>query len=60
VRINELQVIEGGSSGRTVPTAGPRRRSVRGRAAPLLNLSVVLYRDGPAVRLAVRDAVRQA
>ncbi|WP_189042205.1 type VII secretion-associated serine protease mycosin [Micromonospora sonchi] len=59
VRVSEQQVVDGRGAGRTV---GPDdfARAIRWAVendADVLNLSVVLYADHPAVRAAVADAV---
>lgn len=59
VRVSEQQVIEGRESGRTV-SPGEFARAIRWAVdhdADVLNLSVVLYSDVPAVRAAIRYAV---
>jgi type VII secretion-associated serine protease mycosin len=59
VRVNEQQVVQGQEAGRAV-TADEFARAVRWavqRGAEVLNLSVVLYHDHPAVREAVREAL---
>ncbi|MFC0507582.1 type VII secretion-associated serine protease mycosin [Micromonospora costi] len=59
VRVSEQQVVEGRESGRTV-SAADFARAIRwavDRGADVLNLSVVLYTDNPAVRSAVDYAV---
>jgi membrane-anchored mycosin MYCP len=59
VRISEQQVIEGRESGRTV-SAARFAASIRGAVdagADVINLSVVLYQDNPAVRAAIAHAV---
>ncbi|MEU2661176.1 type VII secretion-associated serine protease mycosin [Micromonospora sp. NPDC007220] len=59
VRVSEQQVVEGRESGRTV-SAGDFARAVRWAVdhdADVLNLSVVLYADDPAVRAAIGYAV---
>jgi type VII secretion-associated serine protease mycosin len=59
VRVSEQQVVQGRESGRTV-SAGEFARAIRWAVdhdADVLNLSVVLYVDDPAVRSAVRYAV---
>jgi membrane-anchored mycosin MYCP len=58
VRISEQQVIEGRESGRTV-SAARFASSIRwavDHGAGVINLSVVLYQDNPAVRDAVAHA----
>ena len=59
VRVSEQLVLDGGASGRTVPAAGLAQaiRYAVTHGATVLNLSVVLYRDDPAVRAAVADAL---
>ncbi|MBO4207358.1 type VII secretion-associated serine protease mycosin [Micromonospora echinofusca] len=59
VRVSEQQVIEGRESGRTVrPEEFARAiRWAVDHGAQVLNLSVVLYADVPAVRSAIRYAV---
>ncbi|MGN9763637.1 type VII secretion-associated serine protease mycosin [Micromonospora sp. SD12] len=59
VRVSEQQVVEGRESGRTV-SAGDFARAIRWAVdhdADVLNLSVVLYVDDPAVRAAIGYAV---
>ncbi|WP_341718588.1 type VII secretion-associated serine protease mycosin [Micromonospora sp. FIMYZ51] len=59
VRVSEQQVVDGRGSGRTVgpdDLAQAIRWAVE-NGADVLNLSVVLYADHPAVRAAVADAV---
>ncbi|EEP72876.1 peptidase S8 and S53 subtilisin kexin sedolisin, partial [Micromonospora sp. ATCC 39149] len=59
VRVSEQQVVEGRESGRTV-SAADFARAIRWAVdhdADVLNLSVVLYADNPAVRAAVGYAV---
>ncbi|GAB3155913.1 hypothetical protein GCM10027290_52840 [Micromonospora sonneratiae] len=59
VRISEQQIIEGRESGRTV-TPAQFARAIRWAVdndASVLNLSVVLYDDNPAVRAAIDYAV---
>jgi type VII secretion-associated serine protease mycosin len=59
VRISEQQIIDGKESGRTV-TAAEFALAIRwavDRGADVLNLSVVLYEDNPAVRAAIAYAV---
>ncbi|MGK5522839.1 type VII secretion-associated serine protease mycosin [Micromonospora sp. URMC 107] len=59
VRVSEQQVVEGRESGRTV-SAGDFARAIRWAVdhdADVLNLSVVLYADDPAVRAAIGYAV---
>ncbi|PZG01323.1 type VII secretion-associated serine protease mycosin [Micromonospora deserti] len=59
VRVSEQQVVEGRESGRTV-SAEDFARAIRWAVdhdADVLNLSVVLYADNPAVRAAVGYAV---
>ncbi|MGK5445785.1 type VII secretion-associated serine protease mycosin [Micromonospora sp. URMC 105] len=61
VRVSEQQVVEGRESGRTV-SAADFARAIRWAVdhdADVLNLSVVLYADNPAVREAVAYAVRR-
>ncbi|MEV7228960.1 type VII secretion-associated serine protease mycosin [Polymorphospora sp. NPDC051019] len=58
VRISEQQIVHGEESGRTVD-GGQFAAAIRWAAdhgADVLNLSVVLYRDDPAVRAAVAYA----
>ncbi|SCE65256.1 type VII secretion-associated serine protease mycosin [Micromonospora viridifaciens] len=61
VRVSEQQVVEGRESGRTVGAADFARaiRWAVDHDADVLNLSVVLYADSPAVRLAIAYAVRR-
>ncbi|GGM21525.1 type VII secretion-associated serine protease mycosin [Micromonospora yangpuensis] len=59
VRVSEQQVIDGRETGRTV-SATDFAQAIRwavDRGAEVLNLSVVLYADEPAVRSAVAHAV---
>ncbi|MEU6075828.1 type VII secretion-associated serine protease mycosin [Micromonospora sp. NPDC047074] len=59
VRVSEQQVVEGRESGRTV-SAEDFARAIRWAVdhdADVLNLSVVLYADNPAVRAAIGYAV---
>jgi type VII secretion-associated serine protease mycosin len=59
VRISEQQIIEGRESGRTV-SAARFASSIRwavDHGAGVINLSVVLYQDNPAVRDAVAHAL---
>ncbi|MGQ5264116.1 type VII secretion-associated serine protease mycosin [Micromonospora sp. ZYX-F-536] len=59
VRVSEQQVVQGRESGRTV-SAGEFARAIRWAVdhdADVLNLSVVLYADDPAVHSAVRYAI---
>ncbi|MEU5562747.1 type VII secretion-associated serine protease mycosin [Micromonospora musae] len=59
VRVSEQQVVEGRESGRTV-SAGEFAQAIRwavDHGADVLNLSVVLYADNPAVRSAVGYAL---
>lgn len=61
VRVSEQQVVEGRESGRTV-SAQDFARAIRWAVdhdADVLNLSVVLYADNPAVRAAIGHAVEQ-
>ncbi|SCL16836.1 type VII secretion-associated serine protease mycosin [Micromonospora inyonensis] len=61
VRVSEQQVVDGRESGRTV-SAAVFARAIRwavDRGADVLNLSVVLYADDPAVRAAVAYAVER-
>ncbi|MEV0809407.1 type VII secretion-associated serine protease mycosin [Micromonospora sp. NPDC050200] len=61
VRVSEQQVVQGRESGRTV-SAADFARAIRWAVdhdADVLNLSVVLYADNPAVREAVAYAVRR-
>ncbi|SCL24500.1 type VII secretion-associated serine protease mycosin [Micromonospora nigra] len=59
VRVSEQQVVDGRESGRTVDAADFARavRWAVDRDADVLNLSVVLYADDPAVRAAVAHAL---
>ncbi|TDB82139.1 type VII secretion-associated serine protease mycosin [Micromonospora sp. KC721] len=61
VRVSEQQVVEGRESGRTVGAADFARaiRWAVDQGADVLNLSVVLYADDPAVREAVAYASRR-
>ncbi|MFU8851698.1 type VII secretion-associated serine protease mycosin [Micromonospora sp. SL1-18] len=61
VRVSEQQVVEGRESGRTVGAADFARaiRWAVDHGADVLNLSVVLYADSPAVRLAIAYAVHR-
>ncbi|MGC4895610.1 type VII secretion-associated serine protease mycosin [Micromonospora sp. DT31] len=61
VRVSEQQVVDGRESGRTVDAADFARaiRWAVDHDADVLNLSVVLYADDPAVRAAVAYAVRR-
>ncbi|MEU1842495.1 type VII secretion-associated serine protease mycosin [Micromonospora sediminicola] len=61
VRVSEQQVVEGRESGRTVDAADFARaiRWAVDHDADVLNLSVVLYADDPAVRAAIAYAVRR-
>ncbi|MFD2763729.1 type VII secretion-associated serine protease mycosin [Micromonospora eburnea] len=61
VRVSEQQVVDGRESGRTVGAADFARaiRWAVDHDADVLNLSVVLYADNPAVRLAIAYAVRR-
>ncbi|MEU4565759.1 type VII secretion-associated serine protease mycosin [Micromonospora sp. NPDC023956] len=59
VRVSEQQVVDGREAGRTV-SAAVFARAIRwavDRDADVLNLSVVLYADDPAVRAAVAYAL---
>ncbi|GAA2714095.1 type VII secretion-associated serine protease mycosin [Micromonospora olivasterospora] len=59
VRVSEQQVVDGRESGRTV-SAADFARAIRwavDHGADVLNLSVVLYADNPAVRAAVGYAL---
>ncbi|HEY3009492.1 MAG TPA: type VII secretion-associated serine protease mycosin [Micromonosporaceae bacterium] len=59
VRVSEQEVINGEASGRTVSPArfAEAIRWAADHGADVLNLSVVLYEDVPAVREAVRYAI---
>ncbi len=59
VRLTEAQVLQDGTSGRRVPPSELARaiRYAVSRGAAVLNLSVVLYQDDPAVRSAVQEAI---
>ncbi|PZM88967.1 MAG: hypothetical protein DIU79_16080 [Actinobacteria bacterium] len=59
VRISEQQIIDGKESGRTVdaPRFASAIRWAVDRGAHVINLSVVLYEDNPAVRAAIEYAV---
>ncbi|MEU9824834.1 type VII secretion-associated serine protease mycosin [Micromonospora chersina] len=61
VRVSEQQVVEGRESGRTVGAADFARavRWAVDHDADVVNLSVVLYADDPAVRAAIAYAVRR-
>ncbi|MCW3838864.1 type VII secretion-associated serine protease mycosin [Micromonospora yasonensis] len=61
VRVSEQQVVAGRESGRTVDAADFARaiRWAVDHDADVLNLSVVLYADNPAVRAAIAAAVRR-
>ncbi|MFJ6196557.1 type VII secretion-associated serine protease mycosin [Micromonospora sp. NPDC092111] len=61
VRVSEQQVVDGRESGRTVSATGFAEaiRWAVDHDADVLNLSVVLYADDPAVRAAVDYAVRR-
>ncbi|MFC0029358.1 type VII secretion-associated serine protease mycosin [Micromonospora chaiyaphumensis] len=61
VRVSEQQVVDGRESGRTVEAADFARaiRWAVDHDADVVNLSVVLYADNPAVRAAVAYAVRR-
>jgi type VII secretion-associated serine protease mycosin len=61
VRVSEQQVVDGRESGRTVGAADFARaiRWAVDHHADVLNLSVVLYADDPAVRAAIGYAVRR-
>ncbi|MCZ7440236.1 type VII secretion-associated serine protease mycosin [Micromonospora sp. WMMC241] len=61
VRVSEQQVVDGRESGRTVDAAGfaSAIRWAVDHDADVLNLSVVLYADDPAVRAAVSYALRR-
>ncbi|RZU72816.1 type VII secretion-associated serine protease mycosin [Micromonospora kangleipakensis] len=61
VRVSEQQVVDGRESGRTVGAADFARaiRWAVDHDADVLNLSVVLYADDPAVRSAIAYAVRR-
>ncbi|MFG3297697.1 type VII secretion-associated serine protease mycosin [Micromonospora chersina] len=61
VRVSEQQVVEGRESGRTVGAADFARaiRWAVNHDADVVNLSVVLYADDPAVRTAIAYAVRR-
>ncbi|SCL17268.1 type VII secretion-associated serine protease mycosin [Micromonospora rhizosphaerae] len=61
VRVSEQQVLEGRESGRTVDAADFARaiRWAVDHDADVLNLSVVLYADRPAVREAIAYAARR-
>jgi subtilisin family serine protease len=61
VRVSEQQVVDGRESGRTV-SAAVFARAIRwavDQGADVLNLSVVLYADDPAVRAAVAYAAER-
>ncbi|MEU3452475.1 type VII secretion-associated serine protease mycosin [Micromonospora sp. NPDC006766] len=61
VRVSEQQVVEGRESGRTVDAADFARaiRWAVDHGADVLNLSVVLYADNPAVRLSIAYALHR-
>lgn len=61
VRVSEQQVVDGRESGRTVSAAvfAQAIRWAVERDADVLNLSVVLYADDPAVRAAIGYAVER-
>ncbi|MEU4477037.1 type VII secretion-associated serine protease mycosin [Micromonospora sp. NPDC023966] len=61
VRVSEQQVVDGRESGRTVDAADFARavRWAVDHDADVVNLSVVLYADHPAVRAAIAYAVRR-
>ncbi|WP_431916650.1 type VII secretion-associated serine protease mycosin [Micromonospora wenchangensis] len=61
VRVSEQQVVEGREAGRTVSAAGFAQavRWAVDHDADVLNLSVVLYADDPAVREAIDYALRR-
>ncbi|MFJ8686333.1 type VII secretion-associated serine protease mycosin [Micromonospora wenchangensis] len=61
VRVSEQQVVEGREAGRTVSAAGFAQavRWAVDHDADVLNLSVVLYADNPAVRDAIDYALRR-
>ncbi|MEV6705544.1 type VII secretion-associated serine protease mycosin [Micromonospora wenchangensis] len=61
VRVSEQQVVEGREAGRTVSAAGFAQavRWAVDHDADVLNLSVVLYADNPAVREAIDYALRR-
>ncbi|MGY0007336.1 type VII secretion-associated serine protease mycosin [Micromonospora sp. I033] len=61
VRVSEQQVVDGRESGRTVDPADFARavRWAVDHDADVVNLSVVLYADHPAVRAAIAYAVRR-
>lgn len=61
VRVSEQQVVDGREAGRTVGAAGFARaiRWAVDHDADVLNLSVVLYADHPAVRAAIAYAQRR-
>jgi type VII secretion-associated serine protease mycosin len=59
VRVSEQESVDGGTAARAVGPAGLALavRHAVDRGARVLNLSIVLYRDEPAVRDAIRYAV---
>ncbi|HEY8534118.1 MAG TPA: type VII secretion-associated serine protease mycosin [Micromonospora sp.] len=59
IRISEQQIVDGKESGRTVdpPRFASAIRWAVDRGAEVINLSVVLYEDNPAVRAAIEYAI---